>query len=145
MIGAHDMESGILGGYVEFMRRTQPDAPIPGVYRAEGLFQDAERLRSKMGNGGFFGTLSQGSSSQSGWGELEAGWDAERFENAIVAEPGSEERSQLISALVSTFFWLIRHPGRRTRRGVCVPRHRAVGPQQARREPGLRWADSVSR
>jgi hypothetical protein len=30
MIGAHDMESGILGGYVEFIRRTHPEAPIPG-------------------------------------------------------------------------------------------------------------------
>ena len=29
MIGAHDMESGILGGYVEFIRRAHPDAPIP--------------------------------------------------------------------------------------------------------------------
>src|SRR5579864_3621712 len=28
MIGSHDMESGILGGYVDFIRRTHPDAPI---------------------------------------------------------------------------------------------------------------------
>jgi len=45
MIGAPDMESGILGGYVDFVRRTHPDAPIPGVYLAEGLFRDAESLR----------------------------------------------------------------------------------------------------
>ncbi len=36
MIGAHDMESGILGGYVDFIRHTHPQAPIPGVYLAEG-------------------------------------------------------------------------------------------------------------
>lgn len=88
MIGAHDMESGILGGYVEFIRRTHPDAPIPGVYRAEGLFQDAENLRKQMGDEQFFTILSEGASSGGGWGELEAGWNAERFENAIVAEPG---------------------------------------------------------
>ncbi len=104
MIGAHDMESGILGGYVEFIRRTHSDAPIPGVYRAEGLFQDAENLRKQMGDERFFTLLSEGANSGGGWGELEAGWNAERFENAIVAEPGSEERSQLISALVSKFF-----------------------------------------
>jgi hypothetical protein len=104
MIAAHDMESGILGGYVEFIRRTHSDAPIPGVYRAEGLFQDAENLRKQMGDQQFFTILSEGASSEGGWGELEAGWNAERFENAIVAEPGAEERSQLISGLVSKFF-----------------------------------------
>src|SRR5439155_18306631 len=104
MIGAHDMESGILGGYVDFIRRTHPDAPIPGVYLAEGLFRDAENLRKQMGDERFFATLNEGASSGNGWGDLEASWNAERFENALVAEPGSEERSQLISALVSKFF-----------------------------------------
>src|SRR2546422_3511077 len=92
MIGAHDMESGILGGYVDFIRRTHPDAPIPGVYLAEGLFRDAENLRKQMGDGRFFATLSEGASSGSGWGDLEASWNAERFENAFVAAPGAEER-----------------------------------------------------
>src|SRR6266571_8467636 len=104
MIGAHDMESGILGGYVNFMRRTHPNAPIPGVYLAEGLFRDAENLRKWMGDGRFFAKLSEDVSSGSGWGDLEASWGAERFENALVAEPGSEERSQLISALVRNLF-----------------------------------------
>src|SRR2546427_12561614 len=69
MIGAHDMESGILGGYVDFMRRTHPGSPIPGVYLAEGLFTDADNLRKKMGNGPFFQTLNDGRSSGGGWGE----------------------------------------------------------------------------
>jgi hypothetical protein len=104
MIGSHDMESGILGGYVDFMRRTHPHAPIPGVYLAEGLFQDARVLRERMGDERFFATLSEGSSGAGGWGDLEAGWDATRFEAAMEEPPGSEERSQLISALVGTFF-----------------------------------------
>jgi hypothetical protein len=104
MIGAPDMESGILGGYVDYIRRTHPDAPIPGVYLAEGLFQDAQRLRATMGDAAFFSKLSEGTSSSSGWGELADGWDAERFENAIATGPGSEERSQLISVLVKQFF-----------------------------------------
>lgn len=104
MIGAPDMESGILGGYVEFIRRTHPTTPIPGVYRAEGLFRDAENLRQQMGDEQFFATLSAGASNGGGWGKLEAGWNAERFENAVLAEPGSEERAQLISALVSKIF-----------------------------------------
>src|SRR5882724_1547804 len=60
MIGTHDMESGILGGYVEFVRRTHPNAPIPGVYLAEGLFRDAENLRKQMGDQQFFTILSEG-------------------------------------------------------------------------------------
>ncbi len=41
MIGAHDMESGILGNYVEFMRRTHPTAPIPPVYVSASLIAQA--------------------------------------------------------------------------------------------------------
>ena len=104
MIGAHDVESGILGGYVDYIRRTHPDAPIPGVYLAEGLFRDAEALRGRMGDDAFFAALNEGAGGGGGWGELAAGWDADRFESAIVADPGDEERSQLISALVDKFF-----------------------------------------
>ncbi|MEO0825173.1 MAG: phage resistance protein, partial [Cyanobacteria bacterium J06642_9] len=104
MIGSKDMESGILGGYVDFIRRYHPDAPIPGVYLAEGLFQDAQTLRETMGDAAFFGKLGESASGDSGWGELADGWDAGRFEAAIVADPGDEERAQLISALVKQFF-----------------------------------------
>lgn len=104
MIAARDMESGILGGYVDFVRRMHPHAPIPGVYLAEGLFRDAENLRSQMGDERFFTTLNEGASNGGGWGDLEVGWHAERFENALLAAPGSEERAQLIGALVRKFF-----------------------------------------
>jgi len=83
MIGAHDMESGILGGYVEFVRRMRPEAPSPGVYLAEGLFRDAENLRAPMGDARFFATLGEGASSGNGWGDLEASWNAERFEEVV--------------------------------------------------------------
>src|SRR2546428_95339 len=39
-----------------------------------------------------------------GWGELESAWDATRFEAAMEADPGSEERTRLVSDLVGTFF-----------------------------------------
>jgi len=57
-----------------------------------------------MGDDAFFTALSEGASADGGWGQLGAGWDAERFENAVEADPGSEQRSQLISALVAEFF-----------------------------------------
>jgi len=104
MIAAHDVESGILGGYVDFIRRVHPTAPIPGVYLAEGLFHDAESLRQRMGDKAFFAALSEGTEGHSDFGDVDAGWDAARFESAVEADPGSEERSQLISVLVGKFF-----------------------------------------
>ncbi len=104
MIGAHDMESGILGGYVDFIRRTHAQAPIPGVYLAEGLFRDAQALCETLGDKKFFAKLNEGADSDGGWGDLNSSWDFARFETAIIAPPGSEDRSQLISSLIRQFF-----------------------------------------
>ena len=104
MIGAHDMESGILGGYVDFIHRNHPDAPIPAVYLAEGLFEDAKALRETMDDEDFFDRLSDISTNKSGWGKIKNAWTPEKFERALVARPGSTERSQLISALLKQFF-----------------------------------------
>ncbi|MGV3722759.1 MAG: phage resistance protein, partial [Actinomycetota bacterium] len=104
MIGAHDMESGILGGYVEFVRRHHPEASIPGVYLAEGLFRDARNLREQLGDEKFFVGLSEGADEESGWGDLADQWDAARFESAMLAAPGQEERGRLISALIKRYF-----------------------------------------
>jgi len=41
MIGARDVESAILGGYAEYVRRLHPTAPTPGFYLGESLFADA--------------------------------------------------------------------------------------------------------
>ena len=68
------------------------------------LFRDAENLRKQMGDDRFFGTLGEGSSADSEFGDVDRQWDAERFETAIVVPPGSEERSQLISVLIGKFF-----------------------------------------
>lgn len=104
MIGSHSMEQGVLGGYAEFVRKAYPDASIPGVYRAEGLFDDANGFRETLGDTKFFGKLNEGSGDGGGWGDLESAWDADRYDTALGAEPGSEDRSQLVGALVNTFF-----------------------------------------
>jgi hypothetical protein len=106
MIGARNMEAGVLGGYSEFIRRIHPNAPVPGVYLAEGLFADAQNLRRSMGETAFFAKLNEGGGGQSDWGELDAGWDADRFETAINSPPGpdSEDRVQSVGKLVKTFF-----------------------------------------
>jgi hypothetical protein len=105
MIGAHSMESGVLGGYVDFIRRTHPQARIPGVFLAEKLFDDARHLQQTMGDGPFFDRLNAShAGGEGGWGELESAWDATRFAAAMEADPGSEDRTRLVSDLVGTFF-----------------------------------------
>jgi hypothetical protein len=88
MVGAHDMESAVLGQYAEHVRRVQPDAPVPGFYLAESLFDDARGLRAQMGDEAFFGRLNEGrSAGGDGWGALESGWDAASFESAMLEPP----------------------------------------------------------
>src|SRR5262249_51641827 len=134
MIGAHSTESGILGGYVDFIRRTRPKTSIPGVFLAERLFDDARHLRQTMGDTPFFdrlnAPLASGEASaprSSGWGDLESAWDATRFEAATEADPGSEERTRLVSDLVGTFFksYSVQAEGQREAylsmdKGLCV-------------------------
>lgn len=123
MIGARNMESAILGGYVDHVMQLHPDAPLPGVYLADEIFKNAQQHRQALGDEKFFAQLSKGSQTQhppakketqhagtatqekkSGWGKLAKGWDAARFETAMEAAPASEERTRLVGDLVQHIF-----------------------------------------
>ncbi len=113
MIGQTSMEAAVLGGYVQRVRTLHPEAPIPGVYRAEGLFRDTLELRRSLGDEGFFERLNRRADSD--WGDMEEGqWDAASFDLAVEAPPGSELRSRLIGALVEEFFRSYRSVARGT-------------------------------
>lgn len=112
MIGAKNMEAGILGGYADFIREKHPDASVPAIYLVDDLFRDAERLRGSMGDQPFFDGLNA-AGADSDWGELEGDWNAQRFETAVAAPPipesdpnyaPSEPRRELASALIKTYF-----------------------------------------
>jgi hypothetical protein len=111
MIGARNLESAILGGYADYIRKVHPEAPTPAVYVAEAVFRDACALRESLGDAKFFERLNKEKAGGE-WGDLEAKWDARRFEAALDALPGTEERSQLVSALVDTFFGAYREVAR---------------------------------
>lgn len=108
MIGASSMEAAILGQYVDYVKKVHPEAPMPGVFLAEGLFDDARKLRSKMGDEAFFRELNTGAAqaAKPGWGKLGARgeWDAGRFDEAMAAPAGDERRWRLVGALVDRFF-----------------------------------------
>lgn len=100
MMNAHDMESGILGGYVEFIRQRCPGAPVPPVYMSAAIIQQAQAERASYGDEPFFKRLNAGRGSE--WGELEDAWDAASFEAAAAAPPNSESHLRLVSALLKT-------------------------------------------
>ena len=102
MIGAHDMESGILGNYVDFMRATHPEAPTPPVYVSAAIVEQANAERASYGDELFFKRLNEGQGSAGGWGELEAAWDADSYEQAAAAPPDSEQHLRLVSTLLKT-------------------------------------------
>ena len=86
MIGARNMESAILGGYVDHVMEVHPTAPLPGVYLAEEIFKNAQQHRQALGDEKFFGQLNQGQEETllgAGWGKLANGWDAARFDAAL--------------------------------------------------------------
>jgi hypothetical protein len=105
MINAHDMESGVLGGYVDFIRRKHPDKPTPPVYMSAAIITQAEAERASYGDEAFFKRLNAGqggAGGEGGWGELEAAWDAASFEAAAAAPPDSETHLRLVSTLLKT-------------------------------------------
>jgi hypothetical protein len=99
-IGGETMEQQILGGYVRYVARLHPDAPTPAVYVSDDIVANAVSLREAFGDDAFFAQLA-GATTSGGWGAYDQ-WDAARF-NAAVAAPGeSDERRQLIEALLDT-------------------------------------------
>jgi hypothetical protein len=106
MIGARNMESAILGAYVDHVMEQHPGAPLPGVYLADDIFNNAKQHREALGDGKFFAQLNQGKggAGDSRRGKLAKGWDAQRFEAALQAPPRSDERSRLVGDLVQHMF-----------------------------------------
>ena len=114
MLDAQDMESKILGTYVRWVADRHPGAPVPAVYVDEGLFEDARRLRSRMGDPAFFAELNGGvQAAADGWGDYEVAstWDAASFDaaasSAYVGEQDRDAespRARLFNDLVRTFF-----------------------------------------
>lgn len=108
MIDAHSLESAVLGGYVDHVRKLHPTAPLPAVYRADGLLEDAATLRKRMNDEAFFNALNavreRGGEEEEDWGDMGVAWDAARFEEALAAPPRSELRTELVSDLIDAYY-----------------------------------------
>jgi hypothetical protein len=103
MIGATSIEAAILGSYVEHVAKLHPGCPTPAVYLAEPLFENARRLRARMGDDDFFAALnSAGGEQRSDWGEIEKVWNDASFAAATSAPPNDEGRLRLVADLVGS-------------------------------------------
>ena len=100
MIEAASLESAILGGYVRHVRELSPDAPLPAVYRDEGLLADARDLRASLGDEKFIAELPGDADDE--WGE--APWNPASLAAALAAPPGDAERKRLVSDLLASHF-----------------------------------------
>ncbi|MFJ8347481.1 hypothetical protein ACIQ9J_14120 [Streptomyces sp. NPDC094153] len=113
LVGAASLESALLGGYVRAVRREQPDAPTPLVFRADSLLADARELRAKIGDEAFIGLLpapvapaDAADEEDDEGGELKpigavpaVGWTSAALDAAFRAPAGDPERDQLLTAL----------------------------------------------
>jgi len=105
LIGAQSLESALLGGYVQQIRRLHPDAPLPEVHVTDRLLTDADNLRATLGDDAFFAKLGgSGGSGDPAWGPFGGGWNAEKYAAARNADPGDESRMKLVSDLVAAYF-----------------------------------------
>ncbi len=107
MIGATSIEAGILGGYAAYIKKRHPEAPTPGFYQSDRLFEDAASLRQRLGDDAFFKALneqSSGAGDDDGWGDLAAGWDAISFDAVLLGHSSAEDKDRLVGDLVSTFY-----------------------------------------
>lgn len=67
------------------MRRLHPDAPIPPVYRTDGMFTNLRHLRETMGEDRFLEVLTRDAAGEEDkWGDTTF-WTTERLDTALTA------------------------------------------------------------
>ncbi|ASU81694.1 PglY protein [Nocardiopsis gilva YIM 90087] len=110
LVGSSDLDSALLGGYVNAVRRQHPDAPTPAVYRSVALLDDARENRRIEGDELFIRKLAQGSGPVPASGESapdnlppidDRPWTPELLDRAFAAPHGDPLREALVSALLS--------------------------------------------
>ncbi len=103
LIGARSLEEALFSGYLSQIRRLHPDAQLPPLQPSDGLLDDADGWRRRLGDEAFFRDLSGGAGGGV-WSGLAGGWTAERYDRARRATPEDPERRQLVDAVVRTYY-----------------------------------------
>jgi len=108
LIGAESLEQALFLGYIRQVARLHPEAPLPALHESDAISRDAERLRARDGDERFFAGLNgDAAGGKDAWSGLigDTGtWTAESYAAARAAEPGSEQRQLLVTALAEHYF-----------------------------------------
>ncbi|MGV4981646.1 hypothetical protein ACVB8X_00665 [Streptomyces sp. NRAIS4] len=128
LVGAANLESALLGGYVRTVRELEPTAPTPSVFKSDSLLADARALWESLGDEAFVRLLptattaqavasdglapigttpATGSGAAGGDGLAPIGavaatpWTNEELHRAFSAPAGDSARERLVTALIS--------------------------------------------
>ncbi|MCX4587034.1 PglY protein [Streptomyces sp. NBC_01481] len=124
LVGAADLDSALLGGYVATVRKLHPDQPTPAVYRADAAIADARNQREFLADDGkFVQWLGAGGVAVAPSGAVVAidddedldtsgldgaenapapgAWTPADLDRAFAAPAGDPHRDALVSALLS--------------------------------------------
>jgi hypothetical protein len=110
LVGATDIDSALLGGYVSTVRKLHPGQPTPPVYRADAMLEDARRQREFLADDAKFSDW-LGTGSPAGDDDIDdlevtedigaAGWSKAELDQAFSAPAGDRVRDALVSALLT--------------------------------------------
>ncbi|GAB2791701.1 hypothetical protein GCM10027073_24970 [Streptomyces chlorus] len=124
LIGAVNLESALLGGYVKTVRSLHPDVPVPTVHKSDALLADARALRESIRDEAFIrlldtaitapaagdglapigsgsGPAAGGGLAPLGAGAAATAWTGTDLDAAFAAPAGDKGRERLVSALVN--------------------------------------------
>ena len=105
LVGATDLGSKLLGGYVNAVRKI--GLPLPAVYRSDALLDDARRQREFLADDAAFAKwLGANSAPEPDPDDVmpiggAVGWTTAALDAAFAAEHGSPDRDALVSALLT--------------------------------------------
>src|SRR5262249_20606769 len=60
LLAAESMEEALFRGYLWQVRTLQPEAQLPALHMSDALLADADRMRARVGDEGFFAGLNGG-------------------------------------------------------------------------------------
>lgn len=109
LVGAADIDSAILGGYVRTVRAKYPGQPTPPVYRADFMLADARREREFLRDDAKFakwlGETTRSTEDDDDLDVIEGAnvsvWTPSQLDRAFSAPAGDPVRDALVSALLS--------------------------------------------
>ncbi|KIG17732.1 Bacteriophage (PhiC31) resistance [Enhygromyxa salina] len=116
LLGKDSLEEAIYPAYLAYLAAHHPEAPIPGIFADQELFENAVELLTSMGDETFFAPMNEGlagGESESDWGEFAQAdrWSRDSFD-AACQSTDPELRATLLNALLSTHLKAFRSSAR---------------------------------